>query len=232
VIPVSCQTCGALLPIPDEASVPRCAECGAPQIRISQDILAEAAAQREHYEKAVVSGTSQERPSGEIKWKRAIALSAAVASAAVLLCAVIPPLVVVAWIVPIPVLLIYRARFPRAALTGLIGARIGALLGLFCCAGAALLGTAYLLVQRFGLHRLAGFDALYANALATAQKQAIAQSGPSITEQAAAFATPEFRSGLMLAGMLMAAVIFTMLCTACGALSAALQRQHQVDRAA
>ena len=230
--PDSCQTCGALLPIPDDASVPRCAECGAPQVRISQDILAEAAAQREQYDAAVSRGNSPDRPSGDIKWKRAIALSAAVASGAVLLCAVIPPLVVVAWVVPIPVLLIYRARFPRAALTGLIGARIGALLGFFCSAGAALLGTAYMLVQRYGLHRMAGFDTLYTTALATAQKQALAQGGPSVTEQAAAFATPEFRAGLMLVGMLLAAIIFTMLCTACGALSAALQRQHQVDRAA
>ena len=225
-----CHSCGAELPKREDGGLLRCAACGAPQVRISQELQAEAAAQRERYDEGVANGASPARPAAEMHWKQVIRFSAGASAAAILLCAFLPPLVVVAWLLPVAVLFLYRMRSPRVVLTPLAGARVGALVGLFCSAGAGVVGTIYLVVRRFGLHRLHGFDTLYAGALAAAQKQTVAQNGPGTAASFSMLGVPEFRAGMLLVFALLAAGVFVLLCVLSGAIAGAMRGARTANR--
>ncbi len=218
--PKPCHNCGATLREAEDGAVPRCAQCGTLQVRLSEDVQAEAERLRS------ADGAVPEREAERTHWRTIFLLAAGASAVAVPLCALVPSLSTVAWLLPAPVLLLYRARFSRGTLTPLAGARVGAVVGVFCSSGAAFVGTAYLLAMRFGLHRMAGFDAVFAGALAAAEKQASVQNGSEAAAQSALLATPEFRAGLLVLTLLTLGTVFILLCAVCGALAAAVQHRR------
>jgi hypothetical protein len=202
-----CPRCHNVVHIEDESSLVFCSTCGAPQVRLSEELRGLAQAQ--------LSGETQSAPTDPLPtpsaanpWHGAIqsaGLAGAIAAALTLLSFALPPVVLISlfWFVggPVFILLIFAARFRHIRITANFGARLGLLSGLAISIVISSLITIRLLIQRFALHSGGEIDTQMANALAQFRTSLIAQAGGTNAADPILHLLdqPEFRVGLLLA---------------------------------
>jgi hypothetical protein len=223
-----CHSCGRELPSGEEIS-PFCPHCGAPQIYL-QD-----------YEESV-SGAEAEttgavpppRPQ-TVEWKTAIRCAALVAGIAAALTLVsqrvqVLSLLSLLWTISgsMITLALYQKRRPQAWMDAGVGARIGVVVGLalVACFGVALAVGG--LVARYGLHSMAGFDAQMTQMMHE-QLDKAAAAAPQSPEILRFMDSPEFRAGIMLAGLGMVSGFLLLLSTVGGALGGLMRMRRNVS---
>ncbi len=202
-----CPRCHNVVHIEDESSLVFCSTCGAPQVRLSEELRGLAQAQ--------LSGETQSAPTDPLPtpsaanpWHGAIqsaGLAGAIAGALTLLSFALPPvaLITLFWCMgaPIVILGIFAARFRQIRITAGFGARLGLLSALAIAIAISSLSTIRLLIQRFALHTGAAIDSQMSTAFAQFRSSLIAQAGSSNAADPILHLLdqPEFRVGLLLA---------------------------------
>jgi len=134
------------------------------------------------------------------------------------------------------VLGLYRSRRPLARINGRVGLRVGFLTGLMMVAamGVALASTG--LIERFGLHGMASFDAEVAQQFSMLQAQMVEkmqaqEQGRDVQQKILGFLTsPEVRAGLGLFYAALLAGFVLVLTTVCGAFTGMLQTRRRALR--
>jgi hypothetical protein len=221
-----CHRCGGDFSPGQDTSF--CPHCGAPQLYLPD------------YGESVITATgpvftsvSQQplnlRP---IDWKAAIRCAALVTAVAVLLCIAsigfpFISLLGVCWVLSasMTTLALYQHRRPVALMNPRIGARIGLTTGLLLIAGIGLALAVAGLIARFGTHSMGQFDVDLA-AYWAANRAKISSSGAQYTEMLRIFDLPEFRAGMLLAGIGFEAAIILVLSVLGGALGGFLRTRR------
>lgn len=142
---VPCIRCQADLP---PGGTPFCPECGAPQLRVSEDEIAAAAAA------LVVANVPLPPDLRIIQWPAAISVSLICGVASGVLCSLLVgglQFLLVVWTLAgaIGGVVLYSRRFPRAGIGIGVGARIGLLCGLFSASVSTLLTSLVMVAQRY-----------------------------------------------------------------------------------
>jgi len=236
-MPEFCHRCGGELPERSGES-PFCPQCGAPQLSLAlenQSVEAggepAAGVVGEMDAAANTSGALPVASPGQVEWKTAIRCAAAVAGVAALLSLAairVDALTFVSslWIISASLITLgfYQKRRPAAWMDVRVGARIGVVVGV-CLAltlGIALAGAG--LVERFGMHAMGSFDAQMA---AQVQKAVQQSSTPVPAEMMGLLESPEFRGGMMLAGIAFLSAGLIVLSTLFGAFHGLLRMRRQ-----
>ena len=200
---------------------------------LSEDLLARAEAQ------SAASGTSEAeaasitaRPQVWAVALRCIGLASLIAAGLFLLSTVFGPLLLFAllWVLasPVVVLGLFQARSPLSRITMGFGARVGLVTGLAMATVGSLFITTVMLVLRYATHSMAAFDAQTTDRIAQLRLQAAAQQpGAPLPPLFAMLDVPEFRAGLMMAGLGFSICILLGLTTAGGAFAGALRSQKR-----
>jgi len=201
-----CHRCGGALP-EESGESPFCPQCGAPQLSFAlESQSAQSNGEATEAELGAASTVAIPPPSPrQVEWKTAIRCAALVAAVGAALSVgairvdVLSP-VSFLWIMSASLITLgfYQRRRPAAWMDVRVGARIGVVVGV-CLAlemGIALAGAG--LVERFVLHSMGSFDAQM-----TAQVQkAVQQSSTPVPAAMIDFlGSPEFRGGMVLAGL-------------------------------
>jgi hypothetical protein len=220
-----CHRCGGELAHGNDVT-PFCPHCGAPQLYLPD------------YESAAtiagsVSTEAQQTLHPQlIDWQTAIRCAALVTAVAVIFSLVslgLPyiSLLCICWILSasMTTLALYQRRRPVARMDAAIGARIGLTTGLLLVAGLGIALAIAGLIARFGLHSMSQFDAETAVRWAAA-RATLAASNAQSSQMLSFFDLPEFRAGLMLAGISVYAAIILFLSTLGGALAGLLRTRH------
>lgn len=221
-----CHRCGGELPAGDGAA-PFCPHCGAPQIYLL-----------EHEAPTATGETTGALPPPRpqlVEWKTAIrcaALVAVIATGLSLTAARVPAILLpcVMWIGSGALITVglYQHRRPLALMDAAIGARIGIVSGLALVTGLGLSSAASGLIQRFGLHNMAVFDAQLTDQL-HAQIEKAAAANPAPPEIIKFMYTPEFRAGIVLAGFAMVASGLLLVSTLGGAVGGMLRTRRRAS---
>jgi len=217
-----CHRCQAELPPHDEGTLIFCTHCGAPQVLLSEELLAQVEAQAKAAEEGAVGPIMREPAS--LVWAgaiRCVGLAAAVTAVLVGLSAIVPGVVLLTllWVIISPVVVIglFQSRFPLLPLTTGFGARLGLLTGLAVATVQTIINTIEALVLRFGTHGrgMVEFDDRWRNAFA----QQVAVSSDPFSAQLVSLAqnVPEFRAGLTLVTIAFLVAILLVITTAGGA---------------
>jgi ribosomal protein S27AE len=224
-----CPRCHHVVLLEDESTLVFCGNCGAPQVKVSEELLdknARATAaigpNGEHVEtdEERAARIASQPPDLLIQWKSVIRITLVVCGAISAACLILP-LEILAWLAPGVVLGIYASRHRQTQVTASMGARIGLVCGILCAFGIAMAETVQMLVRRFVLHQGSVLDAQLMQQIVVAKARAVAQSG----EVAAApifnplLDWPEFRVGLCLAVILFVCFLLMALSTLSGAFS-------------
>ena len=242
-----CHRCHAELPGVGQFSGPKsssdddhalfCPRCGAPQILLPEYMRTES-----------VAAVSAESTTGAVPpprpqlvdWPVAAMCAApvAVATAVFALAGLVVPaasfLNTLCVLTGAGVVLgLYRSRRPLARINGRVGLRVGLLTGLMMIAamGVALALTG--LIERFGLHGLASFDAEVAQQFVTLQGQMVEKmqaqdQGRDAQQKMLGYLTsPEVRAGLALFYVSLLAGFVLVLTTVCGAFTGMLQTKRR-----
>jgi hypothetical protein len=211
------------LPPHDEGTLLFCSHCGAPQVQLSEELLAQVEAQAKAAEEGAVGPIMREPAS--MVWAgaiRCIGLAAAVAAVLAGLSVVVPPvlLLTLLWAIISPVVVIglFQSRFPLIPITTGFGARLGLLTGMAVSVVLTIAKAIELLVLRFGTHGrgMSEFDSTLTSSLAQQQAAAdAAQVGTQFFVRAQN--VPEFRAGLFLFFIVFMTAVLVMITTAGGA---------------
>jgi hypothetical protein len=200
-----CPRCRSVLHLEDEGTLIFCWNCGAPQVRLSEELLEQARVQLAADSTASVVEEPLLRPSAPV-WRGAIqcaALAGAVAAALTLLSFAYAPAVLLAWMwaagAPIVVLGVYSSRFRLTRITPGFGARLGVLSGLAIMLASMVLNSIALLLARFVFHNGAKLDASVGAIFKQLRTNTQAQSGAAAEPLLRMLSIPEFRIGLLLA---------------------------------
>ena len=229
--PRHCPRCHATLSEEHEGSLVFCYNCGAPQITVSEELLAEAQKQRAVVDSNIAGGILNSHPDGVV-WPAAIryaALAGALAAALTLLSFALPAFSLLAtfWAIgaPVVVLGIYNSKIRPTSLRAGFGARLGLLCGLAIFFATLAMDACGLVLARYVFHNSALIDTQLA-ALFTQLRTAIQQQGgPGQPIVLAWLNIPEDRLGLLL--MMFAFVLVLYLClSAIGGAFAALLRSR------
>jgi hypothetical protein len=230
-----CHRCNGDLPSGDDVF---CPHCGAPQLYLSEDYLAD---QQPASGPSLPSDTTGALPPPlpqQVEWQTAIRCATLVGAIAAVLCVVglrVPgvSLISTIWILTASTttLSLYHRRRPLAWMDATVGARIGLTTGLaliiLIAFSLALTGV----VARFGLHAMAGFDADFIQMImqvkATAQQTAAATSTPPPAEVLRFYDLPEFQAGLILATSATTAVLLLLFSTFGGAINGMLRNRRR-----
>jgi hypothetical protein len=220
-----CHRCQAELPAHDEGTLIFCTQCGAPQVVLSEELLAQVEAQAKAAEEGAVGPIMREPAS--MVWAgalRCIGLAAAIAAVLAGLSAVVPPVVLLtllwAIISPVVVIGLFQSRFPLVPITTGFGARLGLLTGLAVGAVITVSNTIQLLVLRFGTHGrgMTDMDAMWNGIFAQEQTAfATAQFDAGVRFFQRVQAVPEFRAGFILASFAFGTAFLVVITTAGGA---------------
>ena len=223
-----CHRCGGELPAGDGAA-PFCPHCGAPQIYLPDHEPASSTA-----EDGTTGTLPPPRPQ-TVEWKTAIrcaALVAIIATVLSLAAARVPAvwLPCMLWISSgaLITVALYQHRRPLALMDAGIGARIGIVAGLALVTGLGVSSAVSGLIQRYGLHSMAAFDAQLTEQL-HAQIEKAAAANPAPPEVIRFMYTPEFRAGIMFAGFAMVAGGLLLLSTLGGAVGGMLRTRRRAS---
>ncbi|MDE3105244.1 MAG: hypothetical protein KGK08_08730 [Acidobacteriota bacterium] len=207
-----------------------CPQCGAPQLQLPEQFLAEP--------EPAGSTTGALPPPNphQVEWRTAILCAALVGGIAALLAVIgtrVAPasLVSTIWVLTAPVtaLTLYQSRRPLAWMDARVGARIGVLVGLALVTCVSVAMAIAGLVARFGLHAMGQFDAELTAQLQGQLERAATAATPLPPELIRTFLSPEFRVGMMLAGIGLMATVVLVLSTIGGAVGGMVRmRRHPV----
>ena len=207
-----------------------CAQCGAPQVRLSEELKERAEARAAGADGGEGAATPAD-PSGfdaaglvRRDVLRFGVFSAGVAATFAVLTAFVPPILLFGclWAVVSPIVLVgmFHTRNPKVAITTGFGAHMGLVAGL---GNAFTTGTLYslLLFAARRAHVMGDSDRNTQNVIHDYQAQIAAQSAadanPALMHWAQSLNVPEFRAGMMLAGFGMCLVLLLIVSTAGGA---------------
>jgi hypothetical protein len=238
-----CPRCRNAIPTEDDGSLSFCTYCGAPQVRLSEELLtaAESAAPAD----ALVAGSAPpprpedaERARDHIHWRGALqcaALSGLIGLLWALLATWKENFSVLAlfWALSAPVVTlgIYSARFPASRIRAGFGARLGILAGLAITVAFAAVNIGQTLLQRFVFHNIGTLDAAAAANLVQAKSRMLAWAGPQppdvTTHMMAMIDRPEFRAGFMLVGFAMLTVLYLLFMGAGGAFAGLMRSRKR-----
>ena len=238
-----CHRCKSVLHAEDEGTLIYCWNCGAAQVRLSEELQEQAAAQQQS-DAAAASLASDGTPETDadkavrlaaqppdllVVWKSVIRIAAVVAIVLSVICIALP-LQFLAWMAPSVVLAIYCSRHRETHITTAVGARIGLLCGILSAFGIGIAEVAQLLVLRYGFHKGSEFDATINPALLEAKARAVAQSGQAAADSIfnPLLTVPEFRVGFFLFLIAFGTAILLVLSTASGAFSGFMRSRKQV----
>ncbi len=229
-----CPRCRSILHTEDDTSLVFCWSCGAPQIRLSEELREQALREQAALHAAAPdrndpnnlhAGLAPALPASAfdpnpdaVLWPGALrlaGLAGAIAAALSLLTLAFAPLLLLSWFwavgAPIVVLGLYAARFPLTRISAAFGAQLGLLTGLAIALANTSLDVLELFLTRFVFHKPAVIDSMYAQLLAQMQVKAHAPGDPdgaaALSQFMGLFNVPEFRVGIMLS---MALAFFAM----------------------
>lgn len=192
-----------------------CPACAAPQIRVSAAPLE--AAPASVFPRVVLPG--------QIAWPYALRTAAIGGGTAAFLCILMAPVLKAGFVLGMVIggaicVGLYRRRQPLARLTGQMGARLGAVAGLFGFGVFAVVQSILMLVAPQEELRQALRDAV---------QQAITQNpDPKVQEMAKALLTPEGMAFIVILAMLLFLAMFVIFGVIGGGLWASLQkRDHE-----
>ena len=137
-----------------------------------------------------------------------------------LLATAFPPAILFAWlwaiISPVVVIGLFQHKSPRTPITTSFGARLGLVTGLGIAVVMTVINTVVLLMMR-RTHGMDDFDKQWTALLDQMQKRVVEQQGADALPIVHAFTLPEFRAGMVLAGIAIACTILLFITTAGGA---------------
>lgn len=228
--PRHCPRCHAALPEEHEGALTFCTNCGAPQIRVSEELLYEAQKQRAVLDSGLADGMLGNSPADAIVWPAAIRyaiLAGVLAAALTLLSFAVPPIILLAWFwaigAPVVVLGIYNSKIHPPSLRPGFGARLGLLCGLAISFAMSAINAAGLVFTRFVIHRAGEIDsqlsAMFAQLRTTIQQQGSPAQAPVL----AWLNIPEDRLGLMLVMSAVVLLLYLGLSALGGAFAALLR---------
>ena len=213
-----CHRCGADLDA--ESGSFCCPHCGSPQLHIAVAMTESAAGNA-----GETTGAPPPPRAAEVNWKSALRSSMLVAAVGAALFAVasyVPAMTIFSllWIVSAASITIgiYRRREPSLRMDASIGARIGLSVGVLMTAFLSVLLAAIGLMARFRFHAMAAFDVEMTQRMHAEVERAIA-ANPAPANLVQQMLSQEFRTGVMLAGLLIFAVLILVLSTVGGLLS-------------
>jgi hypothetical protein len=216
---VLCIRCRLSLEKNGDGTLVYCPHCGAPQVRLSEELCTQAEVQLKGEPEAVAPPPMDPAAT---RWNSLIVYSAVTAAVLCLFVVVLPPLALLA---PAIVLAVYAARHRMATITTGLGASVGLVCGVFLSLGLMLMETAGLLVLRLGTHGTNEFDTYLSNALVQTRAQMMAQGGADGARYIDRMMTvPEFRVGMFLAMMSFVVVVLMVASALSGALAGYLRR--------
>jgi len=137
------------------------------------------------------------------------------------------------------VLGLYRARRPLARIDGRVGLRVGLLTGLMMVGALGITLASAGMVERFGLHRMGGFDEVFTKQLTQSQQASLQMaqqlSGTSLDEAAQKrqmqyVTSPEFRAANALGILFTGEAFLLLLTTALGGFAGLLQTRRRALR--
>ncbi len=232
--PRDCPRCHAALPEEHEGSLLFCSNCGAPQIRVSEELLQEAQKQRAVLDSGLAAGLIGNGHPDAVAWSAAIryaALAGAVAAALNLLALAIPPVILLAWFwaigAPVVVLGIYSSKIRPRRLGAGFGARLGLLCGLAIAFGMSVINASGLVLARFVFHNASAIDAGLASSFAQFRTTIQQQGGPAQASLLNWLNIPEDRLGLILTMSAVALLIYLGLSALGGAFAALLRSRAE-----
>jgi hypothetical protein len=194
------------LPPHDEGTLIFCAQCGAPQVLLSEELLTQVEAQAKAAEEGAVGPIMREPAS--LVWAgalRCVGLAGAIAAVLAGLSAVVPlvgPLSLLwALISSVVVIGLFQSRFPLVPITTSFGARLGLLTGLAVTTVSSVANAIELLVRRFAMQGrgINEWDTMWNGIFAQEQATLTAQFGAAAQPLVHALDVPEFRAGFILA---------------------------------
>ena len=216
-----------------EGSLVFCYNCGAPQITVSEELLAEAQKQRAVLDSGLAGGILGSQ-SDAVVWPvaiRYVALAGALAAALTLVSFALRPVGLLAWFwaigAPVVVLGVYNSKIRPTQLRAGFGARLGLLCGLSIFFAMSVIGVCALVFARFVFHGAAQIDnqlTLFFTQLRTTVQQ---QGGPAQAPVLAWLNIPENRLGWLLLMMTFVFVIYLALSALGGAFAALLRSRSQ-----
>ena len=228
-----------MLPEEYEGSLLFCSNCGAPQIRVSEELLIEAQKQRAVLDSGLAAGLLDNGHPDAVAWPAAIryaVLAGALAAALNLLSFAVPPVILLAWFwaigAPVVVLGIYGSKIRPPRLRPGFGARLGLLCGLAIAFGMAVINASGLVLARFVFHNSAQIDTQLAAAFAQFRTTIQQQGGPSQATLLNWLNIPEDRLGLILIMSAVALFIYLGLSALGGAFAALLRSRADTKDAA
>jgi hypothetical protein len=233
VSPHHCPRCHALLSEEHEGSLIFCFNCGAPQITVSEELLAEAQKQRTVLDSSLADGVLGAHPDAVV-WPAAVryaALAGALAAALTLVSFALPPVILLAWFwaigAPVVVLGVYNAKIRPPQLRAGFGARLGLLCGLAIFFAMSSINACGLIFARFVFHNAAQIDSQLA-AMFTQLRTTIQQQGnPAQASVLAWLNIPEDRLGLLLMMSAFVLILYLGLSALGGAFAALLRSRAE-----
>jgi hypothetical protein len=223
-----CHRCGGELPARDGLS-PFCPHCGSPQIYLQDYEQQSGAAEAD-----TTGAVPPPRPQ-HVEWKTAIrcaVLVAGIAAGLSLVAARVQLVSPLSWLWTISgsiiTLALYQRRRPLAWMDAGVGARIGVVVGLALVACFAVAIAVGGLVARYGLHSMAGVDALMTETMHAAFEKAAAMA-PAPPELQRFWYSPEVRAGWVLATLSMMAGFLLVLSTVGGAVGGFMRMRRKVS---
>jgi hypothetical protein len=226
----------------DDGSLVYCRHCGAPQVRLSEEMIEQAQQQAAAAAAASLDPDvpPADRPPvarvtepGAVVWPGAIqtaALAGAVSAVLTLLSFLLPPvsLLGVFWSfsAPIVALGVYASRFPRTRIHAGFGARLGLLSGLAIAIASLTLNTLGLVLARFAFHDAASIDGPINQASSQLHVSMLAKSDADAQQVLAWFTIPEFRAGVMLASVALVMALYLAYTSLAGAFGGYLRSRR------
>lgn len=220
----------------DDNDLHYCTHCGAPQLRLSVEIVEQAEAQTAREEQArngtgsVAAEPSPIVPPQRNRWTGAIqcaALGGLVAAVLTLLTFAAPPVALfsVGWLVGAPIILtgIYAARHRHVRITAGFASRLGVLSGVAILLAVITLNTAHLCLERFVFHHASDIDQQIASAFAQQEFVLRARAGAEAAPALALLQIPEVRASMLLGSFAMVSALYLIYTAAAGAFAGLLR---------
>lgn len=214
-----CHRCGAELEPGSESFC--CSQCGSPQLHIAPAISGAA-------EDELTTGNAPPPKLPAIQWNSALRsalLVALVGGVLFVIASWVPAFTIFSllWTMCAASIAIglYRRREPTLRMDASIGARIGLSVGVLMTSFLSVSLAAIAVVARFSLHSMAAFDAEMTRRMHEQLEKTMA-ANPAPAELVQQMLSQEFRTGVMLAGLLMFGLLILALSTVGGLLSGML----------